>query len=181
MTEQTTDGESARLFLDEFERVIGAKVRLLREERGWSQSDLARRLSDIGLEMHQTTVAKMEAGRRPLRVSEAVAVAQACGLPGNALFWLPVPGETPTLAQAREDLARTEQAAEETERVLMGSIEMYTKMYASQLAHVRQMADLADTLAKVQAATETERDQVTADAMATIDRMQEQSKRPSDA
>lgn len=79
---------------DEFERALGVKVRHLRERREWSQAKLARHLSDLGLEMHQTTVAKMEAGRRPIRVSEAAAVAQALGVPVDALLDPTVAGDS---------------------------------------------------------------------------------------
>lgn len=135
---------------ERFEESIGRKVRLLREERGWSQTELARRLSDLGLDMHQTTVAKMESGRRPLRVSEAVAITQALKIPANTLFWLPVPGETRSLAEAREELAEREQRAEETKRFLLDSVETFALTYATQLDLVRTMAGLINDVARVE-------------------------------
>lgn len=55
--------------------VIGESVSLLRVSRGWSQSDLARRLADQGLPFHQQTVQRVEQGVRPLRLTEGVVLA----------------------------------------------------------------------------------------------------------
>jgi len=55
------------------------RVRMLRKARGWSQSELAARLDRVGVRMHQTAVAKIEAGERPIRVNELVILAQLFG------------------------------------------------------------------------------------------------------
>jgi transcriptional regulator with XRE-family HTH domain len=49
---------------------IGARLRALRVERGVSQEDVASRLN-----IAQTSVSRIEAGTRPLRLTEALAVA----------------------------------------------------------------------------------------------------------
>lgn len=154
---ENPDDQPERIRFEEFERILGAKIRHLREERGWSQSDLARRLSELGLDLHQTTIAKMEAGRRPLRVSEAVAVAQAFKLPANALFWLPVPGEPFRLAEAREDLARSEKWTSELEETMLESIRIYAGTYASNIFHIRELTDLIERSARIESAPESER------------------------
>ncbi|MGW6003569.1 helix-turn-helix domain-containing protein [Oerskovia enterophila] len=55
-------------------------MRKKREELGWSQQELAEALRDAGVSSHQTTVAKVERGERPLKMTEAVAVAYALGM-----------------------------------------------------------------------------------------------------
>lgn len=56
-----------------------ASMRARREAAGWSQADLARRLDDAGLGAlgHQTTVARIESGARPVKLDEAAAIARA--------------------------------------------------------------------------------------------------------
>lgn len=66
------------------EHLFGALVRHYREERGWSQRQLALRLADVGWtvpEPSQSVVARMEAATRPLRLNEALLVALALGVP----------------------------------------------------------------------------------------------------
>jgi transcriptional regulator with XRE-family HTH domain len=59
---------------------VGLRFRELRKERGWSQDDLARRMEELGWPMHQTTVAKLEAGKRPIRLNEVAHLAMLYGL-----------------------------------------------------------------------------------------------------
>lgn len=55
---------------------FGKTVRAQREQRGWSQADMAKMLSDKGIQpMHPTTVAKIEAGDRSVRINEALGIA----------------------------------------------------------------------------------------------------------
>lgn len=52
-------------------------IKRLREERGWSQGELARQLLAVGMEgFHQTTVSRIEKGERPVRLGEARALAR---------------------------------------------------------------------------------------------------------
>jgi len=58
------------------DELFGLAVKQLRENEGWTMSELATRLSDAGLtNFHPTTVARMERGERPVRLSEAVVIA----------------------------------------------------------------------------------------------------------
>lgn len=59
---------------------IGRRVEGLRKRGRMSQTELA---TAIGV--HQQTVAKIEAGTRPLRLAEASAIADAIGVPLQAL------------------------------------------------------------------------------------------------
>ncbi|MCE3555136.1 helix-turn-helix domain-containing protein [Pseudonocardia sp. RS11V-5] len=55
---------------------FGRRLRALREERGLSQQHVVNALLEHGIaNWHQTTVAKIEAGTRPVRLSEAMACA----------------------------------------------------------------------------------------------------------
>jgi transcriptional regulator with XRE-family HTH domain len=59
---------------------------LLPEERGWSQSDLAERLRDAGIEYaSQSTVSRIEKGTRPVRMIEAQRLATIFDRPVHLL------------------------------------------------------------------------------------------------
>ncbi|MEV6646027.1 helix-turn-helix transcriptional regulator [Amycolatopsis sp. NPDC051371] len=96
----------AREDFDEFEEVLSGKIRQLRIDRGWSQEDLAEQLEEIGFKMHQTTIAKLESGKRPIRVSEVFALAFIFRLPMEALWSLPTPHEPVPLKRMREEFDR---------------------------------------------------------------------------
>lgn len=87
MTETTTsDSPQLRQHADEVARAFATTVRELRKARGWSQDELARRLSANGFAMHQTTVAKLEGGTRPTSVDEVAALAVLLGVPIGRLY-----------------------------------------------------------------------------------------------
>jgi transcriptional regulator with XRE-family HTH domain len=66
----------------DFDKAFGARMRQVRERNGVSQGSLAANLIIMhGISWHQTTVAKVEAGERPIRLGEAVAVAEVLGVP----------------------------------------------------------------------------------------------------
>jgi transcriptional regulator with XRE-family HTH domain len=66
---------------------FAANIRARRESVGWSQGELARRLRENGWEnFHQTTVSRIEKGDRPIRLGEAVAVAELLGVPIDKLL-----------------------------------------------------------------------------------------------
>jgi transcriptional regulator with XRE-family HTH domain len=71
---------------ESWEKRFGEVVREWRQDRNWSQEDVAERLRHQGFEMHQTTVAKIERGARPLRVAEATALADVFEMPIMAVF-----------------------------------------------------------------------------------------------
>ena len=62
------------------EQVLGKRVAELRQARGWSQDELARRMTDAGFHWRQTTVAKTEKADRPVRVNEAATLMQLFGV-----------------------------------------------------------------------------------------------------
>jgi transcriptional regulator with XRE-family HTH domain len=69
-----------------WEQRFGARVREIRQARGWTQDDLAKRMTSAGYQMHQTTLTKLENGSRPTSVGEAAALAAIFGIPMPYLF-----------------------------------------------------------------------------------------------
>lgn len=67
-------------------RAFGEQVRELRTAHGWTQVELAKRLTEAGYTMRQTTIAKIEAGSRPTSVPEVVAMAKTLDVTVGALF-----------------------------------------------------------------------------------------------
>lgn len=63
-----------RQWLEELPAEIGKTVRDARKSLGLSQTDLADQMTALGQSWHQTTAAKVEAGTRPIRFSEAIAL-----------------------------------------------------------------------------------------------------------
>lgn len=68
------------------EQQLGKAVKRRREDLGWSQDQLAGRLVKLGIEMHQTTVAKLEQAKRPIRVNELWALAAVLRMPVDVLL-----------------------------------------------------------------------------------------------
>lgn len=93
---------------ESWERRFGEAVRTWRTDRKWSQEDVAERLRYQGFEMHQTTVAKIERGARPLRVAEAAALAEIFEMPAVAVFGLGQFEDPASLRDSRH--AKLEQA-----------------------------------------------------------------------
>ena len=85
----------ARQHHESWEKRFGEVVRGWRQDRHWSQEDVAEKLRHQGFEMHQTTVAKIERGSRPLRVAEAAAIAEVFNMPVMAVFELSLPTDSP--------------------------------------------------------------------------------------
>lgn len=68
------------------EATIGANVRTLRANRGWSQAKLASELQNFGVNLTQPTIAKLEGAERPIRVNELQALAFALGVSVEGLI-----------------------------------------------------------------------------------------------
>lgn len=89
------------------EQLAGQELRRLRNERAWSQEEVARRMTASGYDWHQTTVGRTETAARPLRVNEAVVL--------SAIFEVPV---TQLLVPAAMKLSDVDQEIEDTEEAL---------------------------------------------------------------
>lgn len=95
--------------LTEADRAFARSMRAARHAAGLSQGDLARMLSDMGAEITQATVSRIEGSRRAARLGEARSIALVLGeeldamsLPDSRTVWL---------SDMRDDLrtaARTE-------------------------------------------------------------------------
>jgi len=88
---------------------LAARVRQYRVERGWSQAELASRMSDLDHGWHQTTVAKTERAERDPRYPELLALAEALAVPLDALLGLAFEPEAEDMSEARFKVHRLEQ------------------------------------------------------------------------
>jgi transcriptional regulator with XRE-family HTH domain len=69
--------------------VVGANVRRLRADRGWSQDLLRGLLEDFGVKLSRPTIAQLENGKRPLPVDELLALGLALGIAPHLLLYPP--------------------------------------------------------------------------------------------
>jgi len=67
-------------------QVYPRRLRGIRTKRGWTQKRLAEELDRIAFPMNRATIAKIESGKRPMEVSELVALATALDVTPAALF-----------------------------------------------------------------------------------------------
>jgi transcriptional regulator with XRE-family HTH domain len=88
--------------------VLARRLRELRETARLTQRQLADRMTGAGYQMHQTTIAKIEAGQRPVIVGEAVALARIIGVDLAALVTEPAAPDSRELANAKAALAAAE-------------------------------------------------------------------------
>lgn len=95
------------------EEIAGRTLGQLREEHGWSQAEVARRMKAYGYTWHQTTVGRIESGQRPLRLNEVVHVAAMFGVSPIQLL---VPSTTP--ARLSEDIEASKEGREHVMRQL---------------------------------------------------------------
>lgn len=65
---------------------FGQRLKAERERRAWSQGDVAERLYAKGLPVYATTIGKIEAGKRAIRIDELSAVADLFGVSVDALI-----------------------------------------------------------------------------------------------
>jgi transcriptional regulator with XRE-family HTH domain len=119
---------------ESWEKRFGEVVRGWRLDRNWSQEEVAERLRHQGFEMHQTTVAKIERGARPLRVAEASAIGTVFGMPVMAVFELSLPHDAPwwsidslppPVREKQELLERAREVSERTRKQLYSAAEDY--------------------------------------------------------
>jgi transcriptional regulator with XRE-family HTH domain len=69
-------------------------ARQAREDKGWSQAYVAKKLKAKGIDnMHPTTVAKLEAGDREVKLDEAAALADLYGKSLDAMLGKGMPDE----------------------------------------------------------------------------------------
>lgn len=72
----------SRADFQDIDQNIATNIREYREARHLSQDELAQQMTVRGFGFSQATIWKIETGKRPVKVSEAAAFADALGLPG---------------------------------------------------------------------------------------------------
>ncbi|MFC4245038.1 helix-turn-helix domain-containing protein [Gryllotalpicola reticulitermitis] len=88
--------------------IVGHNIRRIREEQGLSQAALSERTREGGLEsFYPTTIARIEAGVRALRVAELPSVAQALDVNPEALLESRVSSNARRLADIQAQLQET--------------------------------------------------------------------------
>lgn len=85
------------------EMAAGRRLRELRESAGWSQEDMAARMTAHGCPWHQSTVFKIEHGMRVIRAGELPAVAEIFSVQVADMLG----ADGPALAESRALLERT--------------------------------------------------------------------------
>lgn len=161
--EDETREESAGPVRITAEEVMGKQVKRIRELRGWSQQELARRMHEKGYSWRQTTVAKTEAADRPIRVNEVQGLAIVFGVTVNDLLTVPVDdfemlgaasrlAKLRTLASAanqrvielrrtRERVDKETEAAEAEYRQLLDQIDEQQREYEEIATRVKQQGE----------------------------------------
>ncbi len=143
---QQRDGNptQARKPFEYWERAFGEKVRQWRQARNWSQEDLAEELRQFGFDMHQTTVAKLEKGLRPLRVSEAAAIAAVFGMPPLAVFLAPPPEAMPLpLERMQESLRLAQESLTALQQQMYDSATKFVAQQAAVFEIAKTLQDAA--------------------------------------
>ena len=102
------------------DRLFSENVREAREALQWSQGELARRMRDLGWSnFHQTTVSRIEKNERPVRLSEAKAIARTLNTPVSVLM---APSKR---AVALQRFAETVAEARDSEVRVVAAIQEY--------------------------------------------------------
>jgi transcriptional regulator with XRE-family HTH domain len=93
---------------------FGHRLKAERERQGWTQPQIAKMLSDrCAQPIHATTIAKIEAGTRSVRINEAVAMADLFEVSIDALLGRRQPDDT-TLTYAMVNLSKYAHDAQST-------------------------------------------------------------------
>jgi transcriptional regulator with XRE-family HTH domain len=148
LREELRHRKNFRETFEHHEKILGQKVRQLRTERGWTQEQLAEKLNGLGWTMHQTTVAKLEAGARPIRIAEADALALAFGLPIEAMWYLPVAGEPWSMAAMRGRLKNIDEFIDVLEDQLRSTMLMYADQQSERMRLTQVMNEVAKTASR---------------------------------
>lgn len=121
-----------RIYLEQ-ERAVGRRLRHQREASAMSQAEVAERMRALGFELQQSTVAKIESGKRPIRVAELFAFETVFGLPFQSLVMLPLPSaeEDETYISALRDRVRAaSERKAQAERMMKDWMELASRQYA---------------------------------------------------
>lgn len=122
-------------------QAFGAVVRKARENRMWTQAELAKRLgAALGREVTALAVSRIEAAQRPVPVSEVAALAQLLNLELDPLL-NPAP-----VRMSRDELAqRAERVREEVDELHQVEVQLMAA-YASTQQKLPRVRDRKDAL-----------------------------------
>lgn len=133
----------------QLERRLCEKFKILRKERGWSQAELSERMAGYGFDLHQTTIAKLEAGTRPLRVAEMYALSHIFQMPPGAVFFMASSDrEVDGMDQLTEQIAEIERQRDEMQSMLLRQIEQTVEILGD---YQTQRNELVGTMRRVAA------------------------------
>lgn len=108
------------------EELLALWVQGARHERGWTQQDLADRLTAAGTSMHSTAVTRLEQGKRAIRFDEVVALLEVFGetmgdLMGHFQAWEEMSRGLAYELDRSAERPRTIREVAETVEVLVGT------------------------------------------------------------
>lgn len=139
----------------QLERRLCEKFKILRKERGWSQAELSERMAGYGFDLHQTTIAKLEAGTRPLRVAEMYALSHIFQMPPGAVFFMARSDrEVDGMDQLTEQIAEIERRRDETQSMLMRQLEQTVEILGDFQTQRNELVDAMRRVASEQPAPE---------------------------
>ncbi|WP_166787032.1 helix-turn-helix domain-containing protein [Cryobacterium sinapicolor] len=123
------------------ERQVGKEIKAQRINSGLSQSDLAKRMSELGFQMEQSTIAKIENGNRPFRLAELFALSGILNVPETAFLTSSI-GEDADYPEDHVDILRQLLEIEtnnrdRTREIMMDSLETGARMFAEAEASIR--------------------------------------------
>ncbi len=151
---------SSRSMMLHLERVMCDKFRVLREERGWSQKELAEKVKGYGFDFHQSTIAKLESGTRPLRVAEMYALSHVFRMPPGAVFFMaystPEDDGLEPFDSLTRLLAREEEGRAEMRRMMLDQMAQTVDIIAD---YQTRMNSIVDSMRRI-AATNPQLDEV---------------------
>lgn len=164
----------ARETLPNEDQLFARNLRRLRESLGWSQAELADRLRNAGLlQMHATTVSRIEKGERIVRLGEGAQIARVLRTDISAMTRM-LPEEA---AELRESMIAAELAALELRRATGGFEDAQLKLRSAGSALDAWIA--AHSSDDLQENEKAALDQLTAAASATLAQITKDHHRPT--
>lgn len=144
-TKQRVEPEKLRAaYGDDPERILGQRLRALREEAGMTQAQLAEAMTRQGFEFHQTMIGKIERNLRPVTVNEASMLATILGFTLPDLLADPdLNAETATLREElRQATARRLETVARHNDLVAKRAQLGVELSAA--LHDRQAAETAE-------------------------------------
>ncbi|KQR86731.1 hypothetical protein ASF96_10445 [Microbacterium sp. Leaf179] len=139
---KTLGPEGNRAAMLVLEARMADKFRMLREERGWSQSELSDRLAEWGFDLHQTSIAKLEKGKRPMRVAEMHALAHVFRMPPGAVFFMAYSSNEIGMSALAGRIDDTIERMERTKNDLLKHISFVVDFLADDQRQLNEFVDM---------------------------------------